>query len=168
MKKSKWFAILTVLVLVLACAGTVHAEIIPPSGEGQIGLSAVVLCEELSLRLEPDASSQVVQTLHYRDLIIVTEQKDGWARCVLGDSEDSASGWVIADYLVIDPAWYRTETKTPVYAWNDTAAPKVALLDENIEFLDPETFLPILKQDGEWLVVSLRGAAGWIHLEAGE
>ncbi len=49
-----------------------------------------------------------------------------------------------------------TEKKTPVYAWNDTAAPKVALLDA-------DTSLPILKEVGEWYVVSLRGAAGWIH-----
>ena len=166
MKKSKWFAILTVLVLVLACAGTVHAEIIPPSGEGQIGLSAVVLCEELSLRLEPDASSKVVKTLHYRDLIIVAEQADGWAFCFLGDAEDSGSGWVRADYIAVDPAWYVTESATPVYAWNDTSAPKVALLEANTVFMDPDTFLPILKDEGEWIIVSLRGAAGWIHKTA--
>ena len=35
-------------------------------------------------------------------------------------------------------------------------APKIALLDE-----DPR--LPILKEEGDWYVVSLRGAAGWIH-----
>ena len=168
MKKHTWLTILTALVLMLGGIGAVHAEVIPPFGEGQIGYTAVVLCEELTLRQEPGASSKAVQTLHYRDLVNVTKLENGWARVVLGDSEDSAYGWVNADYLVIDPAWYRTDTKTPVYAWNDTAAPKVALLDENIEFLDPETFLPILKQDGEWLVVSLRGAAGWIHLEAGE
>ena len=39
----------------------------------------------------------------------------------------------------------------------------VALLDANTEYLDPETFLPILKDEGEWIIVSLRGATGWIH-----
>ena len=29
--------------------------------------------------------------------------------------------------------------------------------------LDPETYLPILKQDGDWLIVSMRGAVGWIY-----
>ena len=43
-----------------------------------------------------------------------------------------------------------------MYAWNDTAALKVALLDK-------DTTLPILKDCGDWLVVSLRGASGWIH-----
>lgn len=162
MKKNAWLTILTALILMLGCFGTVHAEILPPFGEGQIGLQAAVLCDSLTVREEPDTSSKAVQTLRYRDLIIVTEQTDGWAHCFLGDAEDSASGWVNADYITIDPAWYRTETKTPVYAWNDTSAPKVALLDANTEFLDPDTFLPILKDEGEWLIVSLRGAVGWI------
>ena len=70
--------------------------------------------------------------------------------------DDGPAGWVNADYLAIDPAWYRTEALTPVYAWNERTAPKVALLDTN-------TLLPILRQEGPWLVVSLRGAAGWIY-----
>ena len=51
--------------------------------------------------------------------------------------------------------WYKTAESTPVYAWNDTEAPKVALLDAG-------TVLPILRDDGDWIVVGLRGAAGWI------
>ena len=156
MKKMAWLTILTALILALGCAGVVHAEILPPHGFGQIGLQSVVLCENLTLRQQPDASSKVVQTLKYGALPIVMEQKDGWAYCAVSDSEDSPVGWLNADYLAIDPAWYRTEKQTAVYAWNDKAAPKVALLDEN-------TYLPILKADGDWLNVSLRGAAGWIH-----
>ena len=66
------------------------------------------------------------------------------------------AGWVNAEYIAIDPSWYRTEEATPVYAWNDESAPKVALLDAN-------TTLPILKEEGDWLIVSLRGATGWIR-----
>ena len=66
------------------------------------------------------------------------------------------AGWVNADYIAVDPAWYRADNATPVYAWNDTEAPKVALLDAGTE-------LPILKDDGDWLIVSLRGATGWIR-----
>jgi hypothetical protein len=156
MKKYAWLTVLTALILMLGSIGTVHAEIIPPHGEGQIGLQAVVLCESLTVRREPNAASKTVTTLDYGSLPIVTEQKDGWAFCFLGDSEDSLSGWVNADYIAIDPAWYRTEALTPVYAWNERTAPKVALLDTN-------TLLPILRQEGPWLVVSLRGAAGWIY-----
>ena len=155
MKKHTWLTILAAMILALGSVGAAHAEILPPYGEGQIGLQAVILCEELSLREKPSASSKAVKTLRYGDFIIVTQQSDGWARCVLGDAEDSPSGWVNADYIVIDPAWYRTDATTPVYAWNDTVAPKVALLDENIT-------LAILKEEGDWLIVSLRGAVGWI------
>ena len=159
MKKTHWLAVLTALVLALGILGIAHAEIIPAYGEGQIGLQAVVLCEELTVRAEPSSSAQAVKKLHYGDKIIAQPQTGGWAACFLSDSVDEGrAGWVNEDYLAIDPAWLRTEAKTPVYAWNDTMAPKVALLDAN-------TTLPILKDDGEWLVVSLRGAAGWIHQE---
>ena len=155
MKKYSWLTILMMLTLMLGCIGTAQAEIIPPHGFGQIGLQAVVLCEELTLRREPNAGSKALQTLKYQDLPIVMEQKDGWAYCTVDDSEDSPCGWVNADFIAIDPAWYRTEKKTPVYAWNDTTASKVALLEKG-------TTLPILKEEGDWLIVSLRGATGWI------
>ena len=155
MKKHSWLLILTVMVLVSGIFGTVQAEIIPPHGEGQIGLQAVVLCESLTMREEPGSSSKTLKTLKYLDLPIVMNQSDGWAYCVDGDSEDAISGWINTDYIAIDPAWYRTDESTTVYAWNDTNAPKVALLDKGVT-------LPILKDEGPWLVVSLRGATGWI------
>ena len=163
MKKYSLLTILTALIIMVASVSLAHAEVIDPYGEGEIGLHAAVLCAELSLREAPSTSSRVIQTLKYGDFILVTEERDGWARCVLGDAEDAAAGWVNADYIVVDPTWYRTEEQTPVYAWNDTLAPKVALLDANTELFDPETFLPVLKDEGEWLLVSLRGAVGWIH-----
>ncbi len=123
------------------------------------------------MREKPSSSAKAVKTLKYGDLIIVTEEKDGWARVVLGDAENSPTGWVNADYIVVDPAYYQTDEKTPVYAWNDTSAPKVALLDKNTAvpaFQDPSTYLPILKDEGEWVLVSLRGAVGWIHKTAAD
>ena len=156
MKKYTWLAIVIAMVLTIGSISIVYAEIIQPHGFGQIGLQAVVLCEQLTLRSGPSASSDKVRTLNYGDHFIVMEQSNGWAYVTLGDSEDSPMGWVNADYIAIDPAWYRTEMKTSVYAWNDTAAPKVALLDE-------DTTLPILKEDGDWLIISLRGAVGWIQ-----
>ena len=49
-----------------------------------------------------------------------------------------------------------TEKETRVYAWNDIAAPKVA-------WLSGDTRLPILKEEDDWYIISLRGATGWIH-----
>ncbi|MBO4885430.1 MAG: SH3 domain-containing protein [Clostridia bacterium] len=165
MKKSVLLAVVFVLVFALGSAGIVRAEIIPPYGPGQqIGYPAVVLCEKLTLREKPSSSSKALQTLDYGDTPIVVgadlptgaKEENGFVYCTLGDSEDSPCGWISLDYIVINPAWYVTEKKTPVYAWNDTAAFKVALLDK-------ATRLPILKEEGDWYLVSLRGAAGWIH-----
>ena len=156
MKKHVWLTILTLLTIILGCVTAAQAEIIPPYGEGQIGLQAVVLCESLTVRQEPSTSSIAVRVLHNGDLVSVSKQTDGWAECFISDDVDaSAAGWVKSDYIAIDPAWFRAERETPVYAWNDTGALKVGLLDSG-------TKLPILKDDGTWLVVALRGATGWI------
>ena len=150
-------ALLMALILIFASVVTAQAAVIPPYGEGQIGLQAVVLCEELTVREEASAASQGVRTLPYGARIIVQPETGGWAKCFLSDAVDEGpAGWVSEEYLVIDPAWYVTEDKTPVYAWNDTVSPRVALLDS-------DATLPILKQEGAWLLVSLRGAAGWIY-----
>ena len=163
MKKNAFLTVFIALILLLATIGAAQADVIPPFGEGQIGLTAVVLCESLTLREAPNAASKAVKILQYHDLINVVKLENGWAYCVIGDAEDAPAGWVNADFIAVDPAWYRTEALTPVYAWQDTEAPKIALLEANADFLDPETFLPILKQEGNWLLVSLRGATGWIH-----
>ena len=156
MKKFARLTVLTVLVVMIASMVSAQAEIIPPYGEGQIGLTAVVLCEELTLRMGSETSAPKVKTLEYGSQIIVDRQADGFAHCFLGDSEDATEGWVNADYIIIDPAWYRTEGRTPVYAWDSTGAPKVALLDGG-------EILPIVANEGDWLIVSLRGAVGFIQ-----
>ena len=165
MKKFTWLTILTALILALGCLGAAFAEIIPAAEPGQqIGYQAVVLCETLTLRESSSSSSKALQTLNYGDLPIVVgadlpagpREENGFVYCVLGDSEDSPSGWLNADYLAINPAWYITEKATAVHAWNDSTAPKVALLDKG-------TCLPILREEGDWYIVSLRGAVGWIH-----
>ena len=165
MKKFTWLTILTALILALGCLGSAFAEIIPAAEPGQqIGYQAVVLCETLTLRESSSSSSKALQTLNYGDLPIVVgadlpagaKQENGFVYCVLGDAEDSPAGWLNADYLAINPAWYITEKATAVHAWNDSTAPKVDLLDKG-------TRLPILREEGDWYIVSLRGAVGWIH-----
>ena len=153
MKKMIMFALALAMLLI---AGAAQAEIIPPYGEGQIGLRAAILCEKLTLREAPRSDAGIIDELTNNDFIIVTKQMDGWAEIMRSDSEDAGiAGYVNAEYLMIDPAWYRTTGATPVYAWNDVTAPKVGLLDA-------DTTLPILKDEGEWLIVGLRGATGWI------
>ena len=154
--KKKISVILIMSAAMIFGSAVCFASITPPQGPGQIGFSSVVLCDSLSLHSDPGFDSPATQTLHYGDRIIVMDTANGWAHVTLGDSEDSPMGYVNEDFIAVDPAWYRTEGDTVVYAWNDTSAPKVALLDEG-------TTLPILRDDGDWIIVSLRGAAGWIN-----
>ncbi len=160
-KKMNCFVLLMLAALLFLNAGkTFRAEIIPPYGEGQIGLEAVVLCESLTVRQRSSTGSKAVKTLPYGSRFIVVRQENGWAECIFSDAVDAApEGWVNADYIAIDPAWFRTDKATPVYAWNDTSAPKVALLDTG-------TMLPVLKEGSGWVLVSLRGAVGWIRTDA--
>ena len=137
-------------------AASAKAEIIPAYGMGQIGYEAVVLCEELTIRSGTSTSSSAVGRLQYGDVFACQlVLKDGWCDCFLSDAEGAGSaGWVRSDYVLIDPSYYLTERSTPVYAWNDAAAKKVALLGAGEK-------LPILREEGDWLLVSLRGAVGW-------
>ena len=153
----KWIALVAAAIAAFSMIGTGLAEIIPPVGEGQIGLGALVLCEGVTLRENPDDASAAVAELVFGDHVIVMKQEDGWAQCTLSDSiDEDRIGWLKADALMIDPSWYVTEEEgTPVYAWNDASAPRVAFFAER-------TILPILRDAGEWLVVSVNGATGWI------
>ena len=121
-----------------------------------------MLCESLTVREKPAADSKAVKTLPYGTRFSVQHTSDGWADCFVSDDVDAGlTGYVNADYIIIDPAWYQTDAKTTVYAWNDVSAPKIALLDKDV-------MLPILKEEGDWLIVSLRGATGWIRKSAAD
>lgn len=139
-----------------------QVKIMLPDGEGQIGVQAVVVSDEISVHQEPDADSEVVNALQYGDLIILSRQSDGWAEYVDSDAEDAVpEGWIETDGLLINPALVRTNGKTPVYSEKDTSSPEVALLDEDY-------LLPVLRTDGDWLLVRPDGATGWIYYGRGE
>ena len=160
MKKHGWLALVLALALAFGSISTAWAQIFPPAGEGQFGLSAVVLCEALPVHQEPSASAATVKTLSFGDIIIVQPGEDGWAACFLSDDVDSSqAGYVQTADLGVDPGWFLTEDPTPVYAWNDTAAPRLALLE-------PNTLVPVLKTEGSWAVISLPGAAGWVYVSS--
>ena len=151
------FALFLVIMLLAASAS---ATVLPPEGISAGYLSftgieayrAVVLCESLSVCDERDGN--VIDKLYFGDTFMTSESWDGWANCTYADG--SKSGWVRSDYIVIDPAYYLTDAQTAVYAYGDTMAPRVALLDGG-------TKLPIIAEMENWCVVSLRGASGWIR-----
>lgn len=153
-----------VLLLFLAVCLTASAcaQILPPDGPGQLGIPAVVLCQTLTVRESPAANAKSVAKLRYGDLFYTEYATDGWAPVFKGENE-GCLGYVKSEFLALDPFWYVTEGSTSVWAWGETGSgvPKVALLDKGEK-------LPILKDDGNWLVVSLRGASGWIKKTAAD
>ena len=159
---------LLALMLTLLCTSAASATILPATGvdedfktwTGLEATPAVVLCESLSvLDARGDQGGRKVMTLNYtgKDILVI-DSWDGWAQIHYSDGAEL--GWVRSDYLLMDPAWYLCDEDVQVYAYPDTMAPRVALLDEG-------TKLPIITEYDEeyngWVCVSLRGAAGWIR-----
>lgn len=154
------------LCLLFACQAAVcAAEIIPPTSYNQgfyeftgiYAQDAVVLCDSLSVRPQPDYGAQAAAVLRYGDPFVTDEGRDGWLHVYASDG--NIEGWVRGEYVLVCPAYLVLEAATPAYAYGDEAAPRVALLDAG-------TRLPILLTEGEWTVVSLRGASAWIHTGA--
>lgn len=157
-----------ILLLLLCCTATALADILPATGVDETfkawtGLEcqqAVVLCESLTiLDNRGDQGGQKVGSLKYGNTVPVIESWDGYAKIYYADG--SKTGWVRNDYLLMDPAWYVCDESLQVYAYPDTMAPRVALLDKG-------TKLPIITEYNDdtingWVCVSLRGAAGWIR-----
>lgn len=157
MKKYSFIALVAVLVLALGCLGTAQALVIPPQGMGQIGISSIVIRDGLPVYEKPDGTSKVTANLSSGTHFIVTDRTEGWAEVVLSDDVDAAPiGWVETLFVLVDIGWYLTGEDTPVYPWPDTFAPAFQVIEEGY-------LLPVLKDEGEWLVVSLNGASGWVH-----
>lgn len=151
------------LLALMLLSGAACAEIIPASGydedfyafTGIFATPAVQLSQNLSVC--DGINGKRLQTRRYGDgtatMPVITIQDD-WAQIYLEDGE--STGWVRAMYLTLDPAWYVADGNTPVYAYDSTSAPRVGLLDGG-------TKLPIILDNGNWLLVSLRSAAGWVR-----
>ena len=149
--KKVGISLFLVLILVSTAA---FGEIIHPMGPGQLGYDAVVISKNVSIRPTQNANAKAVKKLSYGDHLAVMSLGNGWCECYLSETE-GVSGYVLEDYILIDPASLITEEPTPVYAWQDQHAKRVGLLGRGEEY-------PITRMEGNWLLISLRGAAGWV------
>ena len=145
------------LLLISAVA---FGEITRPIGPGQFGYDAVVISKTVSIRPTQNANAKAVTKLNFGDHLAVMSLGNGWCEVYLSET-DGMTGYVLEDYIVIDPAYITTEESTPVYAWQATNAKRVGLLGRG------ETY-PIIRMEGNWLLISLRGAAGWILRPSGD
>ncbi len=159
---------LTILILCLVLLiSSAQATIIPSAGEREdIGVwtgytPAVILCQSLSVYdARGDQGGKKVATLKYSTSgspIAVLQSWDGWAE--VGYADGNKTGWVHNEYLLMNPDWYVCDQGTRVYAWDDTMSPCVAYLDKG-------TKLAIIRDLGDWVQVSLRGATGYIKKTA--
>lgn len=126
--------------------------------EANYGRTAQVLCESLSLRLSPGFGAKVVASLGWNTTLLPEgEAVDGWqlVTAVAQDGSLGATGYVRSEYLLYDCRWYTAVSATPVYAYPSPDAPRVALLDKNSAY-------PIIAEYNGYLVISLRGASGFV------
>ena len=151
----KGFLVICAVVMALVFCATAGAEIIHPVGAGQMGFDAVVLSKNVSVRPTQNANAKAVKRLNYGDRMAVMPVENGWCEVYLSETE-GLSGYVLESYILIDPAYITIEESTPVYAWKATNAKRVGLISKG------ETY-PIIRMEGNWLLISLRGAAGWMQ-----
>ena len=141
-------------LVIMMISAVAFGEITHPIGPGQLGYDAVVISKTVSVRPTQNANAKAVTKLNFGDHLAVMSLGNGWCEVYLSETE-GLTGYVMEDYIVIDPAYITTEESTPVYAWQATNAKRVGLLGRG------ETY-PIIRMEGNWLLISLRGAAGWI------
>ena len=156
----KGFLVICAVVMSLMLCASAAAEISHPVGPGQLGYDAVVLSKNISIRPTKNANVKAVKRLNYGDRMAVMSLGDGWCEVYLSETE-GLSGYVLETYILIDPAYITIEESTPVYAWQATSAKRVGLISKG------ETY-PIIRMEGNWLLISLRGAAGWMLRPDGE
>ncbi len=149
-------------MMLFGCTGI--AEILPPDGihssfyefTGIETMPAVILCESLTVYDDREGRGKAVVTLlgaEGKKLLPVIDNWDGWAQIYYNDG--NSIGWVRSDYLMFDPFYYLTHQGTAVYAYPEHLSPKIAYLEKGEK-------LPIIKDNGDWVLVSIRNAAGWI------
>ena len=127
--------------------------------EPNYGPSAQVLCESLSLRQTPSFSGKAITTLGWNTTLLPKgEAEGGWQKVtvVAQDGSLGYTGYVRSEYLIYDCRWYTAPTATPVYAYPSPESPRVGLLDRNSAY-------PIIAEYDGYLVISLRGASGFLQ-----
>ena len=126
--------------------------------EPNYGWTAQVLCESLSLRQSPSFSAQVITTLGWNTTLLPEgDAVDGWqlVTVVAQDGSLGYTGYVRSEYLLYDCRWFTASSSTPVYAYPSPDSPRVGLLDKNSAY-------PIIAEYNGYLVISLRGASGFV------
>ena len=115
-----------------------------------------VLCEFLSLRENPDVTSKLIHTMTYGTYCTVKEESGSWYNVTYRNEEHMRySGWVRKEYILVNPDYFVPDGETPVYAMPSGSSKRVGLISG-------ETRYPIIGEINGFLVISLRGASGFV------
>ena len=139
----------TLVTLRVNPANHSQAEANPPS----TGDSGYILCETLSARSSPDASSNLMFSLTYGNWVQIMQKQGAWYQIIWNGKR----GWVRNEYVLINPEIFYPYAETAVYALPDKNAKRVGLLSAS------DIGYPIISQYGDFWVISLRGACGFVE-----
>lgn len=115
-----------------------------------------ILCESLSLREKPDATSNLIHTMTYGTYCTILEESDSWYNITYRNEEQLRySGWVRKEYVLVNPDYFVPDGETPVYAMPSDRSQRVALIDSGTSY-------PIIGEMNGFLAISLRGASGFV------
>lgn len=115
-----------------------------------------ILCESLSLRENPDATSNLIHTMTYGTYCTVIEESGSWYNVTYRNEEQLRySGWVRKEYVLVNPDYFVPDGETPVYAMPSGSSKRVGLISS-------ETSYPIIGEMNGFLAISLRGASGFV------
>lgn len=130
----------------------------PAQGEWQGYDTGAVLCQTLSFREMPDSASARLDVLEAGERFVILAEKEGfYLACRRDESgEKYETGWVNADYVAKNMGTLMTRAMVHARAYGDESAPLVGEIERG-------TRLNLIARVGEYYVVSLRGASGFIH-----
>lgn len=115
-----------------------------------------VLCESLSLRENPQTTSNTLATLAYGTYGAIIGENEFWHHVVYRNEQGQRlSGWVKKDYILVNPQYFIPREETPVYAIPSHNSKRVGLISG-------ETSYPIIGELDGFLAISLRGASGFV------
>ncbi len=163
MKKTAWILalLLTLALAVPALADGVSQYV---SGDYQgaetIFHTATVLAQNVTLRDAASYNGKSLTSIPNGAVVDVVQENGAWLLVRYAGAKGSYEGWILREYVVLNAMTIiLRSSNTAVYAAPSQASPKVGSLP-------CYTALPVIGMWGDFYIVSLRSASGFIHMSA--
>lgn len=118
----------------------------------------VVISQNVSLRESPSTGATRITSIPNGSVLDLLDEQSGWYYVAYYDgvNVNPLEGWVVVDFIVRDPSFVTTTKSTYVYAMPSLDSKKVGQLISG-------TQLVVIGEYGDFWVVNLRSASGFIH-----